>query len=109
MKFSVITLIVALACCATQLAAGTICPSVTPDPGITSVSGCNSIITITNGGTTIATVDIHPYEISEDHMVGVVNNSTSAVTSIPLTGSGIFGYDSDGICSPAGYIAASNC
>ena len=97
-----------LACCAGSLSAGTLCPSVTPNPGITDPSGCNSTITITNAGTSIVTLDLHPYEFSEDQLVGVVNNSSSVVTKIPLAGSDIFGFDGDGICA-GGYIAASSC
>ena len=95
--------------CVAQLTAGTICPSVTPNPGITDPSGCNSIITYTNSGWSIVTVDSHPYESTEDQLVGVVNNSTSTtVTSIPLSGTNIFGFDRDGICS-SGFIPSSYC
>jgi len=32
-------------------------------------------------------------------LVGVVNNSASTVSSLALTGSDIFGFDGDGICT----------
>lgn len=102
------TVFVVVLCCLIPLTAGTICPAVTPNPGITDPSGCNSIITFTNSGFSIATVDLHPYEFSDDQLVGVVNNSSSPVTAIPLAGSGIFGFEGDGICSGS-YIPASYC
>ena len=107
MKTVSLTVLVVLVCLAGPLTAGTICPPVTPDPGITDPTGCNSVITITSGGLTISTLDLHPYEFTEDQIVGVINNLTTVVTAIPLTGSNIFGFDGDGIC--AGYIAASYC
>ncbi len=102
-----LALVCLLVCAVTPLAAGTICPGFTGDP-IVDPSGCNSIITVTNGGIAIATVDLTPYDGSDDQLVGVVNNSSSAVTAIPLSGSGIFGFEGDGICSGS-FIAASYC
>jgi hypothetical protein len=44
-------------------------------------------------------------------LVGVVNNSASTVSSLALTGSDIFGFDGDGICTftfvGSGYCTAS--
>ncbi len=94
---------------AAQLFAGTICPAVTPDPGILDPSGCNALITIAaNGSTSVVVTDTHPYEFSEDQLVGVINNSSSLLTSIALSGSNIFGFDGDGICGDS-YIASSYC
>jgi hypothetical protein len=79
--------------------AGTICPTVSGS-GITAVSGCNELITISNTGVvSIALVDSHPYDGNDDQLVGVVNNYTSGVTSINLNGGSndIFGFDGDGI------------
>ncbi len=83
--------------------AGTVCPGApnnfahAPDPLGT---GCNVLITVNaNGTTTITVPDSSPYDGSEDTLVGVKNNSASPVTSLALTGSGIFGFDGDGICT----------
>jgi hypothetical protein len=79
--------------------AGTICPTV-GGSGITSVSGCNELITISSAGVvSIATVDTHPYDGNDDQLVGVVNNATFAVSSVNLNGGAndIFGFDGDGI------------
>jgi hypothetical protein len=84
--------------------AGTICPTVSGS-GITSVSGCNELITISSTGVvSIATVDTHPYDGNDDQLVGVINNDTSAVTSLSLNGGSndIFGFDGDGIDTRGG-------
>lgn len=103
-------MLLAVLVCVGHLAAGTICPAVTPDPGITDPSGCNVLITFpASGSPTVVTVDTHPYEMIEDQLVGVVNNGSTAVTSIPLSGpAALFGFDGDGICVP-GFIASSLC
>lgn len=95
----------AFVCLAASCAmAGTICPGGNstnfphnPDP---NASGCNTVVTINAGNTLSVTVpDATPYENSEDVLVGLVNNSSSVITSISLTGSGIFGFDGDGLCT----------
>ena len=67
---------------------------------------CGYILTIaSNGGITGAAVaGAAPYDGSDDTLVGVINNMTTAFTgSIVLTGSGngggIFAFDGDGICT----------
>src|SRR5450631_4095244 len=84
--------------------AGTICPAGSgakpfphsPDPAAT---GCNLVLTINpNGSLSTVVTDPVAYEASEDALVGVVNNSPSSVGSLTLTGVGIFGFESDGIC-----------
>jgi hypothetical protein len=85
--------------------AGSICPAgngSTPFPynPDNSATGCNVVITIAaNGAISVVIKDSNPYENSEDVLVGVQNNSSSSVTSLNLTGSGIFGFDGDGICT----------
>ena|SRR5947209_20545899 len=99
------------------LSAGTICPASTaptpfphdPDPAAT---GCNVVITIAvNGSISTAVTDSTPYELSEDTLIGVLNNSPSAVTSLNISGTNIFGFDGDGICTftftGSGYCSAS--
>lgn len=84
--------------------AGSICPAASgsnpfPHPPDPTATGCNVVITIaSNGSVSTAITDSTPYENSEDIIVGVKNNSTSTVGSLALTGSGIFGFDGDGIC-----------
>src|SRR5438270_2237756 len=96
--------LVVLACSLAPVMAGTICPGVSGNP-IADASGCNTIITITDGGSTAVTVDLSPYDTSDDQLVGIVNNSSSVLNSLPLSGANIFGFEGDGIC--AGFIASS--
>lgn len=95
--------------------AGTICPAgnganpfpYNPDNAAT---GCNVIITIpASGAITVVVNDSTPYEQSEDVMVGVVNNSSSAAGSINITSTtGVFGLDGDGICTYT-FVGSTYC
>jgi hypothetical protein len=82
--------------------AGSVCPAGTnfshnPDP---TGTGCNVIITINaSGPVTITIPDSSAYDGSDDMLVGVVNNSSGALSSMALTGTGIFGFELDGICT----------
>jgi hypothetical protein len=42
---------------------------------------------------------VGPYDGIEDTLIGVQNNSKGTVKTIPIEGTGIFGFDGDGICS----------
>ncbi|HEX3742506.1 MAG TPA: hypothetical protein VHW09_01190 [Bryobacteraceae bacterium] len=84
--------------------AGSVCPAGNgsnpfPHSPDSTATGCNVVITInSNGSLTVTVPDSTPYEESEDVLVGVVNNSSVQVNSLNLSGSGIFGFDGDGIC-----------
>jgi hypothetical protein len=56
-------------------------------------------------------MDPNPYEASEDALIGVRNNSASPVSTLTLSGAGIFGLEGDGICTftftGSGYCAAN--
>jgi hypothetical protein len=42
-----------------------------------------------------------PYDGVEDTLIGVLNNSSAVIPSIPLSGTGdVFGFDGDGVCDP---------
>jgi hypothetical protein len=95
-------------------AAGTICPAGSgsnpflhsPDNAAT---GCNVVITIAANGTISTQVtDSEAYEESEDALIGIKNNGTTPLTSINLSGSGIFGFDGDGICTFT-FVGSSYC
>jgi len=97
-------LVVALVMAAGLSSAATICPTTTH-----TNTDCGFIITIaSNGNITGALVgSANPYDGCDDSLVGVVNNETTTFTgSIALTGSGIFGFDGDGICT---FVSASYC
>ena len=74
---------------------------------------CNVVITFNADGS-ISTVisNPSPYDGAEDTLVGVINNTASAITSFTLTGSGaspdLFGFDGDGACSGQ-YVALVPC
>jgi hypothetical protein len=83
--------------------ASTPCPQLNANANATYVAAatttwCNVIITINaNGTVSVSIPNSHPYDGVEDTYVGVINNDTSALTSISLTGTNIFGFDGDGI------------
>jgi len=102
-KLTLALALVLLGSCAVW--AGSICPAGSgaspfvhsPDP---SATGCNVVITVNaNNSVTITIPDSSPYDGSEDTLIGVVNNSSGALTSLSLSGSDIFGFDGDGICT----------
>jgi hypothetical protein len=84
---------------ASSLFGAAICPTTSSTTG-TDASGCSLLITFASGGTTITTTDIGPYDGIEDVTVGVINNTTSTLSSITLNssaGTDAFGFESDGI------------
>jgi hypothetical protein len=69
-----------------------------PCPSIGAAPACNVIITAGPGGSFSTTVvNANPYDGSDDAIVGIINNSGSTITSLTLTGSGIFSFDGDGL------------
>jgi hypothetical protein len=80
------------------LSADGICPAV----GY-ATAGCDLVITFAANGSVSTAAGASTalgggtYDGSDDTLIGVVNNSSSVVTSIGLTGSNIFGFDGDGI------------
>lgn len=96
-------------------ASGGPCPSSTlsaTGPDYTAAGGlCNVVITF-NADSTVTTVitNPNPYDGSEDTLVGIVNNTSSTITSIHLSSAtvDIFGFDADGACSSV-YVASGPC
>ena len=84
--------------------AGTICPAGSganpfPHSPDAAATGCNVVITVNpSSSVSVVVTDPSPYEASEDALIGVVNNSPGSVGSLTLSGPGIFGFESDGIC-----------
>ena len=91
-----------------------VCPNTVPGGGI--ATDCNTLITIGPGGTVMTEFGPQTtYDGVEDNLVGVVNHSGGTIGSINLTGSFIFGFDSDGISTfvaaatdPSGYAGPNN-
>jgi hypothetical protein len=105
-------LVVTAAVCAAWLAPSSAsaalysqCPPVYKD------TGCQFLVTVTNGGETIAEDSTQgPYEGSDDALVGVQNNSSSPITSIHLSAEDeLFGFEGDGICSPGAGPIPEGC
>jgi hypothetical protein len=77
-------------------------------PAIGQDTGCQELITVNSNGSTTAQVDPNQpaFDGNDDILVGVQNNATSSLTSLPLTGTNSFGFDGDGLCTasnaPAG-------
>ena len=76
-------------------------------PYLTAGGGCNTLVTVaSNGSMSVSVVNTNPYDGSDDNLVGVVNNGTTPLTQLTLSGSGISGWEGDGICAfAAGGIA----
>jgi hypothetical protein len=81
-------------------------------PPVYADTGCQFLITVTANGTTVQQDSSQPpYENSDDALVGIVNNSSSPVSAIPLSvpNSVLFGFEGDGICNPGGTPIPSGC
>lgn len=72
-------------------------------PAISLDTSCGVLIVINANGSVSVYTDPNqgPYDTGgDDTLVGVLNNSSTTVTSLPLNGQGapIFGFEGDGIC-----------
>jgi hypothetical protein len=87
-------------------------PMFTQCPPVDFDTGCQFLIVVSNGGTTIETdPNQPPYDDSDDALVGIVNDGTGPITSVPLSSSvnDIFGFDGDGICDAGELPIAPGC
>lgn len=68
-------------------------------PAFGADTACGVVITVTNSGATVnSSTGQGPYDGNDDTLIGVVNNSNRAITSLDLTSTqNIFGFDGDGI------------
>jgi hypothetical protein len=99
---------------ATDFQTATVLPAVTFSqcPAVYLNTGCQFLITVANNGNSVQQdPNQGPYEGAEDALVGVVNNSTSSISHMPLSvaGSDLFGFDQDGICNPGSAPIPSGC
>jgi hypothetical protein len=97
--------IVSLAPSAASAATYPQCPAVFND------TGCQFLVTVTDSGITVAEDPVQgPYEGADDALIGIQNNSSHAITSIPLSAeNNLYGFESDGICNPGSEILPSGC
>ncbi|HTU77276.1 MAG TPA: Ig-like domain-containing protein [Solirubrobacteraceae bacterium] len=65
-------------------------------------TGCQFLITVTNSGVQVAEDSTQgPYDGDDDSLVGIVNNSSKSISSIPISAEeDVFGFDGDGPCNP---------
>jgi PEP-CTERM motif len=110
------TPLLALTICALCLASLSAAPLFTECPATGLNTGCQFLLTIGPGGTVSVAMDPNapnnqPYDASEDALIGVLNNSTRTITSLPLSSNasangGIFGFDGDGPCTQTPHSAS---
>jgi hypothetical protein len=102
---AVLTPVIASLSVQTTIASTTPTPPFLECPAVGADSSCALLINLTDGGPQIlADATQGPYDGDDDTLIGIVNNSSASVSSIPLSSSTlpIFGFDGDGICT---YIA----
>jgi hypothetical protein len=70
-------------------------------PPVDLNSGCQFLVNATDAGTTVESDPTQgPFEGSDDALIGIVNNSSKPISSIPLSAENeLFGFENDGICS----------
>jgi hypothetical protein len=87
-------------------------PQFTQCPAVGADFGCQFLIDVTSGGTTVLQDSNQgPYEGAEDALIGVKNDSSSPISSIPLStpGSTLFSFDSDGMCDNGSGPVPAGC
>jgi hypothetical protein len=84
--------------------AAAVCPATRAGTPLSTTPGaCNLLVTfnadgsVTTGADPLNTTGAQNYDGSEDAVVGVINNSGHSISSFSITGTGIFGFDGDGI------------
>jgi hypothetical protein len=86
-------------------AAFTQCPAVDKD------TSCQFLITVTDKGVAVAEDPTqHPFDGEDDALIGIQNSSSKTIASIPLSAENtLFGFESDGLCSPGSEPIAPGC
>lgn len=78
-------------------------PPFTECPAIGQAPSCEILLVVNPDGTVSVANDpsVGPFDGSDDTLVGIVNNSQTAVKAVTVDGpgSGLAGFDGDGICS----------
>jgi hypothetical protein len=80
-------------------------------PAIGGDQSCGILIYVTSSGASVLSDPSEgPYDGGDDTLVGVVNASGKAISSLSLSSStDIFDFDGDGICTYGGWSADSGC
>jgi hypothetical protein len=79
-------------------------------PAVGSDTSCQFLVVVTDSGATAQQDSTQgPYEASDDSLIGVQNDSSRALTALPLSAAGLFGFEQDGICNPGSGPIAPGC
>ncbi len=88
-------------------------PQFTQCPPVDANNGCQFLIIVNTSGAPVVEEDANqgPYESSDDALIGVQNNSSAPVSSLPLSvpSSDLFGFDGDGLCNPGAAPFPAGC
>ena len=109
-RFTVLLLACA-ALCAVGIAPSTASAAFTQCPAVDKDTSCQFLITVTDAETTVESDPGQgPYEGADDALIGIQNNSSKPISSIPLSAEEtLFGFENDGICSPGEGAFAPGC
>jgi hypothetical protein len=88
-------------------------PPFTQCPAIGASTGC-AILLVVNPDESVSVLgdpSVGPYDGTDDTLVGIVNNSSSAVSAVTVSGPGsdLSVFDGDGICTFGSWSGASGC
>jgi hypothetical protein len=79
-------------------------------PPVGSDNGCQFLIVVTDKGSTVKQDPNQPaYEGADDSLIGIQNNSSKPIQALPMSSSGLFSFENDGICNPGSGPIPSGC
>ena len=111
MRRFVVLLLACAAVCAAAVAPSTASAAFTQCPAVDKDTSCQFLVTVTDAETTVESDPGQgPYEGADDALIGIQNNSSKPISSIPFTAEvELFGFENDGICSPGEGPIAPGC
>lgn len=97
-KLSMLLLLGAILFFVSAPVSATVSPPFNQCPTEGSATSCSYLFVLNSDGTTSTFFDatVLATDLTEDTLVGIVNNSGVSITSFTVTGSGIGGFDGDG-------------
>lgn len=83
------------------VAAGQVAPPFNQCPSVGADASCAILIIVTDNGISVASDPSQgPFDQVEDTLIGVQNNSSQTLLSLPLSAAvPVFGFDGDGLCA----------
>jgi hypothetical protein len=85
-----------------------VCPTTINTGSDAVFGGCNLVVTFNSDGSVATSVPAGAttnYDGNDDALIGVVNHSGHTISSFMITGTGIFGFDGDGIDTFAPFVS----